>query len=428
MKRIRRQKDRMKRNTKIALVLCLAALGTAIAPRASECQNRHDSTTHPLTFTTIDVPGATASLPRDINPAGDILGFYGVGAAFPHGYLLQAGTYTDFDFPGAVATRPPSINPQGDIVGFYVAGGVTHGFLLDKHGSFTSTAASQVLTSLGPHRPWPRVSILKATSLASTLLGASLMASWHNGSAAQRPGWLYPHGNSFRKESAMRKVMDALSYACFCMAVATSAVPAHAQGAREATAGSYLDRGQSWVRRGELERAIADFNLALEFYPGFAGAYQNRALVRLRKGDLEGALADLDRALNLDPRLVEAYLGRSEIRYRQGALEGAISDSTKAIELNPGLAEAWNNRALARQEKGDLDGALADYDRSVQLNPKAASTYNNRGGSRYLKGDFEGAIADQTRALKLDSRFAEAFADRGIARCAKGMPRVHWPT
>jgi hypothetical protein len=76
-----------------------------------------------LDFTTIDIPGATATLPRGINPEGDIVGFYGVGAAF-RGFLLHQGIVTDIEVPGASATRPRSINPQGDIVGFYVAGGV----------------------------------------------------------------------------------------------------------------------------------------------------------------------------------------------------------------------------------------------------------------------------------------------------------------
>ena len=53
----------------------------------------------------------------------------------------------------------------------------------------------------------------------------------------------------------MPKVMDALAYGCFWLALATSTVPAQAQGSREATAASYLDRGQSWVTKGELERA-----------------------------------------------------------------------------------------------------------------------------------------------------------------------------
>jgi tetratricopeptide (TPR) repeat protein len=131
----------------------------------------------------------------------------------------------------------------------------------------------------------------------------------------------------------MPKMMNALRYACFCMAVATSTVPAHAQGSRQVAAASYLDRGNSWFTKGELERALADFTLALEFHPKYAAAHHNRAAVRLRKGDLEGALADFCRAINLDSRLVEAYMGRSEIRYRKGDLDGVTYRSAKLISI-----------------------------------------------------------------------------------------------
>ena len=87
-------------------------------------------------FTTIDVPGASSTLPRGINPRGDIVGFYGVGGVF-HAFLLHEGKFTDIDVPGAAFTRPRSINPQGDVVGFSGTGSVSHGFLL-LEGSFTT--------------------------------------------------------------------------------------------------------------------------------------------------------------------------------------------------------------------------------------------------------------------------------------------------
>ena len=112
----------------IGVVTCYALViaSTLLVPASAQV----------LDFTTIDVPGASATLPRGINPEGDIVGFYGVGTVF-RGFLLHQGIVTDIEVPGATATRPRSINPQGDIVGFYVAGGVTHGFLFVE-GSFTT--------------------------------------------------------------------------------------------------------------------------------------------------------------------------------------------------------------------------------------------------------------------------------------------------
>jgi hypothetical protein len=174
----------MKNPTRSKIYLAIAAMivttPLAVPAAAQDQLSLTQASALAFDFTTIDVPGASATLPRGIDPEGDIVGFYGVGAAF-RGFLLHQGIVTDIEVPGASATRPRSINPQGDIVGFYVAGGVTHGFRMGQirvrrsrlastrlgaslMGScLTRKAASQVLTSLGPHPPRPKVSILGVT-------------------------------------------------------------------------------------------------------------------------------------------------------------------------------------------------------------------------------------------------------------------------
>src|SRR5436190_1742857 len=82
----------------------------------------------PITFTTIDPPGSTSTLPVGINPQGDIVGRY-TASGVVHGFLLHEGTFTTIDFPGSSGTQLRGISPEGDIVGAYNASGVIHGFL-----------------------------------------------------------------------------------------------------------------------------------------------------------------------------------------------------------------------------------------------------------------------------------------------------------
>src|SRR5215510_4810717 len=86
------------------------------------------------------------------------------------------------------------------------------------------------------------------------------------------------------------------------------ATTTQAQTSRAASAASYLERGNSWLEKGELDRAIADYDLAIAFDSRVAVTYHNRCLARQRKGDLEGALGDCNRAIELNPRFAEAYL------------------------------------------------------------------------------------------------------------------------
>jgi len=93
----------------------------------------------------IDVPGATMTVAAAINDRGDIVGQYAVPGApmRRHGFLLVAGQFTTFDPPGSTFTNALGINERDDIVGRYctftpcaVGTGVAHGFLL-RDGAFT---------------------------------------------------------------------------------------------------------------------------------------------------------------------------------------------------------------------------------------------------------------------------------------------------
>jgi len=95
------------------------------------------------------------------------------------------------------------------------------------------------------------------------------------------------------------------------MLLLPSAAAAQSLTSRTDSAWSYVNRANDWYLRGEFERALSDYTLAISFDPHLAWAYLNRAIVRSAKGDRELALADCNRALELDPRLPAGWSLRS---------------------------------------------------------------------------------------------------------------------
>jgi hypothetical protein len=96
-------------------------------------------------FTTIDMPGAMATQPTDMNDLDQVVGYYSTAArqpqapgANPRGFLLDRGRFIRIDFPGAMLTRPNGLNNRRQVVGEYVdRAGNSHGFLWDR-GRFTT--------------------------------------------------------------------------------------------------------------------------------------------------------------------------------------------------------------------------------------------------------------------------------------------------
>jgi uncharacterized membrane protein len=95
-----------------------------------------------LTFRSIDIPGATATQARGINPRQDIVGYYNVGAN-THGFLVSRGMLKTIEDPNGIgSTQAWGISPTGDIVGFYGNSSTndddtqTHAFLRHPDGTF----------------------------------------------------------------------------------------------------------------------------------------------------------------------------------------------------------------------------------------------------------------------------------------------------
>ncbi|MBO0800716.1 MAG: tetratricopeptide repeat protein, partial [Blastocatellia bacterium] len=95
----------------------------------------------------------------------------------------------------------------------------------------------------------------------------------------------------------------------FCMITFNSAV-VKAQNSRASSAASYVERGDDSLARGNLDWAIADYDLAIATDPGLPTAYLHRGEAHSAKGDLAGAIADYTKALEINPRMVEAYNNR----------------------------------------------------------------------------------------------------------------------
>jgi probable HAF family extracellular repeat protein len=86
----------------------------------------------------IDVPGAAATFPFDINDRGTIVGIYSRDLVRVYGFLRRPnGAVTTVDVPGASSTFASGVDNRGAVVGCYLDDdGTGHAFLLEQ-GSVT---------------------------------------------------------------------------------------------------------------------------------------------------------------------------------------------------------------------------------------------------------------------------------------------------
>jgi tetratricopeptide (TPR) repeat protein len=131
----------------------------------------------------------------------------------------------------------------------------------------------------------------------------------------------------------------------------------------------YGNRGVEYGDKGDLDRALEDFDRAIKVDAKYARAYYNRGTVWSAKRDPDRAIADFGQAIKLDPNYVTAYNSRGSAWSNKGDRDRAIADFDQAIKLDPKFAKAYYNRGLAWERKGELKRALADFKKFAELNP-----------------------------------------------------------
>lgn len=175
----------------------------------------------------------------------------------------------------------------------------------------------------------------------------------------------------------------------------------------------YNTRGCAWNKLGDLDKAMADYDQAIELDPYYALAHFNRGDLWNRKHEFDRAIEDFNRAIELDSDLNVVYNERGIALMRKGRLDSAVADFSKAIELDKYAARSYNNRGLTMILLGRYDEAIRDLTLTTRLLPEYAKAYNFRGEAWAKKGDYNSAVRDLSRAIMLDPKYAMAYAGRG---------------
>ena len=164
-----------------------------------------------------------------------------------------------------------------------------------------------------------------------------------------------------------------------------------------------------------------------------ADAYYQRGLVYLDKAGkergaalplLDKAMADFNMAIRINPTAAAHFVGRASTHMYKEEFQPAIEDFTEAIRLSPGDEYTFLHRGIAYHSVNEPDNAIADYTEAHRINPKDVAPLINRGIIYYSKkGQYDLAIADFTEALKIDPKEINALINRGICVAREGRSR-----
>jgi tetratricopeptide (TPR) repeat protein len=203
---------------------------------------------------------------------------------------------------------------------------------------------------------------------------------------------------------------------------------------------SYFVRGKSYARQGEHEKALMDFNAAINENKEDGDYYYWRAKSFAAVKRYDESLMDIQRAYALKPddkwinkfRLkLLAYAKRPDILTVDGAANGSgaaealFRQAKELIESNqPGQAKVTLDRAIEMSPgefryyqladhalfvQGKTRDILGYWEAYLSIKPNDHRAYLERAGTYYHLQDFDAAKIDAKRAMELGNAEARQF-------------------
>lgn len=188
-------------------------------------------------------------------------------------------------------------------------------------------------------------------------------------------------------------------------------------------------------RRGDLQKALEEYDRTLDLDPSATVILRHRANLRLKMGDSEKALADAEAYVKEHPKEVEGLELLSNIQLALGrvddaeqTLETLLKQDTgnadalltlaglvmpdnpsaarnllkKLIQVRPDAGEGYYYLGLLEQKQGNSDKAKALFEKVIQVDPESLPALVLLGQMSENAGDAEAALRYYGKALDLN--------------------------
>lgn len=125
--------------------------------------------------------------------------------------------------------------------------------------------------------------------------------------------------------------------------------------------------GAEFFARGDTEKAIEQFQSAINLNPAYPDAHNNLAAALFQTGKRDEAFRHFDEALMLDPHYARAYYNYGNALFRSGDIARAAERYWEAIRENPDHLQARNNLGIALRRLGREQEAVQQFKEALKL-------------------------------------------------------------
>ena len=174
---------------------------------------------------------------------------------------------------------------------------------------------------------------------------------------------------------------------------------------------SYKWRGNYYFLKGELDKAMEDYNVLTTLHMADASVNNKIAQISMLKGTMPAGVAIPQAAQPVagDDRY-KANLDSSIAYSRAGDSVNAFKQYIKALRYNQGIEKTYAQTAFSCVQNKEYDAAIIQYNILMKINTSNPYYYFYRGVAYFSKNQMKTAIDDWQSALKMNNKDMEQSA------------------
>lgn len=175
----------------------------------------------------------------------------------------------------------------------------------------------------------------------------------------------------------------------------------------------YVDLGDTYYIDKNFDKAIENYNKALELNKNNIEAYGKLIALYFDKNDNENSIKYSKKAVSDNPTYFSAYLWLGSTYVRTKDLDLAVDSFKEAIKLSPNNPNCYNSLALAYIEKAEYSLAIEYFSKALDISPNNNQTLVYIADAYAKKGDSSKAENIYSQALKNDPYNDNIYLARG---------------
>jgi len=173
---------------------------------------------------------------------------------------------------------------------------------------------------------------------------------------------------------------------------------------------AHLHLGLAWANRGQLDKAMKQYEEALRIYPEFSEARFNLASALSSQGKVDAAQRQYEIVLRIRPGYPKARNNLGMLLLNHGELAAATEQFQKAVDSDPNYALAQNNLGIALMASAQYDAAAERFRRAIALDANLTLPHGNLGYVLARTGHSAEAVAELRSFLAVEPGHPKVLA------------------